>query len=80
MEQNSVMVENMERKTTDGNKEQPAETSLSTTDDQRILTPEFSSLIASFNEIATKNFETGLKLGRKPGNDFGTDKSISMLR
>ena len=80
MEQNSVMVENMERKPTDGNNEQPAETSLSTTNGQRILTPEFSSLIASFNEIATKNFETWLKLGKEPGNDFGMDKSISMLK
>ena len=80
MEQNSVMVENMGGKSTYGNNEQPAKTSLSTINGQRILTPEFSSLIASFNEIATKNFETGIKLGRETGNDFGMDNSISMVK
>ena len=76
MEQNSVMVENMEGKSTGGINEQPAKTSLSTTNGQRILTPEFSSLIASFNEIATKNFETWLKLGREPVNEIGMDQSL----
>ena len=71
MEQNSVMVENMERKSTDGNNEQPAETSLSTTNGQCILTPEFSSLIASFNELA-------MKLGRESGNNIGMDKSCEI--
>ena len=69
MEQNSVMVENMERKPTDGNHEQPTDTSLSTTNSQRILTPEMSSLITSVNELA-------MKLGRESGNNIGMDKSL----
>ena len=63
------MVENMESKSTYGNNEQPAGTSLSTTSDQRILTPEMSSLITIANQLA-------MKLGREPGNDFGMDKSL----
>ena len=69
MEQNSVMVENMERKSTDGINEQPTETSLSTTNSQRILTPEMSSLITSVNELA-------MKLGRESGNNNGMDESL----
>ena len=63
------MVENMEGKSTNGNNEQSAETSLSTTNGQRTLTPEMSSLITSVNQLA-------MKLGREPGNDFGKDKSL----
>ena len=68
MEQNSVMVENMERKSTDGNNGQSAETSLATTT-QRILTPEMSSLITSVNKLA-------MKLERESGNNIGMDKSL----
>ena len=69
MEQNSLMVENMEGKSTDRNNEQPAQTSVSTINGQRILTPEMSSLITIANQLA-------MKLGREPGNDFGMDKSL----
>ena len=69
MEQNSVMVENMERKPTDGINEQPAETSLSTTNGQRMLTPEMSSLITSVSKLA-------MKLERESGNNIGMDKSL----
>ena len=70
------MVENMARKPTNGNNEQSAETSPSITNGQRILTPEISSLITSVNELALKNFEIGLKLGRDQENDNGMDKSL----
>ena len=66
----------MGRKPVDGNNEQPAANSLSTTTGQRIFTPEISNLITSVSELAIKNFETGLKLGREPENDNGTDKSL----
>ena len=65
------MVENMERKPTDGIHEQPAETSLSTTNSQRILTPEMSSLITSVNELV-------MKLGRESRNDIVMDKSCEL--
>ena len=76
MQQNSDIVEKMERMPINGNKEQPTETSLSTTNGQRILTPEISSLITSVNELAFKNFETALKLGKDSANDKGIDKSL----
>ena len=76
MEQNSIMLENMERKPADGNGEKLAETSLSATNGQRIFTPEISNLITSVSELAIKNFETGLKLGREPENDMGMDKLL----
>ena len=63
------MTENMDRKPTDGNNGQPAETSLSTANSQRILTPEMSSLITSVNKLA-------MKLGRESGNKIGMDKSL----
>ena len=66
----------MTRKPVDGNNEQPAETSPSISNGQRILTPEISSLITSVNELALKNFEIGLKLGRDQENDNGMDKSL----
>ena len=69
MEQNSVMVENIGRKSTDGINQQPIDTSVSTINGQRILTPEISSLITSVNELA-------MKLGRESGNNIGMDKSL----
>ena len=72
MEQNSFIVENMERKSTDVNYEQPIESNVSLTNGHRILTPEISNLITSLTELA---FENGLKLGKEPGNDIGMDKS-----
>ena len=74
MEQNSVMVENMDGKSTNGNYDQPAETSLLTTTGQRVLTPEISSLITSVKELPIKIFEM-LKMGKETGNDIGMDKS-----
>ena len=68
------MVENMERKPTDGNNGQSAETSLLTTTGLRILTPEMSNLITSVNELAIKNFEM-LKMGKEAVNDIGMDQS-----
>ena len=76
MQQNSDIVEKMERMPKNGTSEQPTQTSLSTTKGQRILTPEISSLITSVNELAFKNFETALKLGRDSANDKGIDKSL----
>ena len=78
MEQNSVMVENMGGQSTDGINQQPTEISVSTTNDQRVLIPEISNLLTSFNELAVKNFETGLKLGRESGNEIGMDKSLEL--
>ena len=63
------MVENMEEKSAEGSYKQPAEASLSTINDQRILTPEMSSLITSVNELA-------MKLGRESGNNIGMDKLL----
>ena len=67
MEQNSVMVENMGRQSTDGINQKPIDTSVSTTNVQRILIPGMSSLITSVNELA-------MKLGRESGNNIGMDK------
>ena len=69
----------MTRKPVDGNNEQPAETSPSIINGQRILTPEISNLITSVSELAIKNFETGLNLGRETENDIGTDKSLELF-
>ena len=70
MDQRSVLVENMERKATEGNFEQPKETGLSTTHGQRILIPEVSNLITSVNQLTSQNFEL-LKMARLPEKDFG---------
>ena len=40
---------------------------------QSILTPEFASLLFSFNELATKNLEM-LSLGKDSGNELGMDQ------
>ena len=69
MEQNSVMVENMGGQSTDGINQKPIDTSVSTTNGQRILIPGMSSLITSVNELA-------IKLGRESGNNIGIDKSL----
>ena len=71
MERNTVLTEKMERKPTVGNFEQPAETSLSRTDGQRILIPEVSHLITSVDRLTSHNFEL-LKMAKVPGNDIET--------
>ena len=38
-----------------------------------IVTPEFASLLSSFNELATKNLEM-LRLGKDPGDELGMDR------
>ena len=50
------------------NRGQPKETN-----GQSILTPEFASLLSSFNEVAIKNLEM-LKLGQDSGNELGMDR------
>ena len=67
MEQNSVMVENMEGKPSDGHNKQQAETNFSTTNVQRFLT--------SVNELAIKNFEM-LQMGTETRNDNVMDQSL----
>ena len=74
MQQNSDIIERMEEKSTDGIYKQPAETSLSTINGQRNLTPEMTSLITSVNELPCKIFEM-LKIGKETGSEIGMDKS-----
>ena len=50
MEQNSELLENMGRKPTTGNFEQPSETILPTINGQRIFLPDFSNLMASVSQ------------------------------
>ena len=75
MDQNTELKENMDRKPTNDNYEQAADTSVSTTNGQRILLPEFSDLAKSFSQITSQNFEL-LKMARLPGNDIGTGHEI----
>ena len=70
MDRNTVLTDKMESKPTVGNFEQPAETSLSRTDGQRILIPEVSHLITSVDRLTSHNFEL-LKMAKVPGNDIG---------
>ena len=70
MDQNSVLVENMGRKPTASNLEQPSETSHSISNGQRIFLPEFSSLMTSVSQITSQNYEL-LKMARLPGNEIG---------
>ena len=70
MDQNSELKENIERKSTVGNFKQPTETSLSITDGQRILLPEFSNLMTWVSQINSQHFEL-LKMATSPGNEFG---------
>ena len=72
MNQNSELAENIVRKP---NSEQSVETSVATTNGQRILLPEFSDLAKSFSQITSQNFEL-LKMARMPGNDIGTGHEI----
>ena len=46
---------------------------------QCTLTPEFSSLLGSFNELATKNLEM-LRLGKDSGNELGMDQFGNFVR
>ena len=71
MNQNSVFMENMERRPTNDDFEQPEKTIVSTTNGQRILLPEISHLITSVDRLTSHNFEL-LKMARVPGNDNGT--------
>ena len=75
MDQNTELKEIMDRKPTNDNYEQAADTSVSTTNGQRILLPEFSDLAKSFSQITSQNFEL-LKMARLPGNDIGTGHEI----
>ena len=72
MNQNSVLVESVASKPTNGNHEQPVE--LSTKNDELGLTPEVSNLITSVNELAMnmaiKNLEM-LKMARISNGDLG---------
>ena len=70
MDQNAVLIENMERKPTNGNFEQPAETSVANANGQRSLLPEVSNLITSVNQLTSHNFEL-LKMTREPGYNIG---------
>ena len=77
MNQNSELKENIEQKpTVDILK--PAETSLSRTDGQRILLPEFSNLMTWVSQITNQNFEL-LKMARTPGNDIGMGRFSQKL-
>ena len=71
MDQNTVLTDKVERKSTVGNFEQLAETSLSTINGKRILIPEVSHLITSVDRLTSHNFEL-LKMAKVPGNDIGT--------
>ena len=55
--------------------EQPVETSVATTNGQRILLPEFSDLAKSFSQITSQNFEL-LKMARMPGTNIGKGHEI----
>ena len=73
-----MLTEKMERKSTVGNFEQSAATSLSRTDGQRSLLPEVSHLITSVDRLTSQNFEL-LKMAKVPGNDIGTGHEIDLI-
>ena len=75
MDQNTVLTDNMERKPTNVNFEQPAVTSLSTITGQRSFLPEVSHLITSVDRLTSQNFEL-LKMAKVPGNNIGTGHLI----
>ena len=70
MDQNAVLIENMERKPTNGNYEQPSDTHVSATNGHRSLLPEVSHLITSVDRLTYHNFEL-LKMARVPASDIG---------
>ena len=70
MDQNTKLIENMANKPMSGNYQQPKESTLSTTNGQRVLIPEVSNLITSVNQLTSQNFEL-LKMAKEPGYDIG---------
>ena len=75
MDQNTVLTDNMERKPTNANFEQPAVTSPSAVTGQRGFLPEVSHLITSVDRLTSQNFEL-LKMAKVPGNDIGNGHEI----
>ena len=70
MDQNSILVENITRKMTNGNNEQSAESSLSKINGQRTLMPDVANLIKHVYQFANQHFEL-LKMTGKPSNNIG---------
>ena len=76
MDQNTKMVENMERNPATSIFQLPAETSHSTIHGHRILMPEVANLITSVNQLTSHNFEL---LKRVPDNNIGSIKKFTFL-
>ena len=75
MNQNFVLTENMERKSTNDNLERPAETSVTTSIGHYGFIQEVSNLIKSVDQLTSQNFEflrgELLKIATVSGNDIG---------
>ena len=70
MNQNTVLIDKMERVPKNQNDEQAGEISLSTINGQRSLLPEVSHLITSVDRLTSQNFAL-LKMASVSGNDIG---------
>ena len=75
MNQNSVLTENIERKSANDNFERPAETSVATSMGHYGFIQEVSNLVRSVDKLTSQNFEflrgELLKIARVSGNDIG---------
>ena len=75
MNQNSVLTENMERKSANDNFERPAETSVATSMGHYGFIQEVSNLVRSVDKLTSQNFEflrgELLKIATVSGNDIG---------
>ena len=75
MNQNSVLTENMETKSTNDNFERPAETSVATSMGHYGFIQEVSNLVRSVDKLTSQNFEflrgELLKIATVSGNDIG---------
>ena len=70
MDQNSVLIENMNRQSSNGDSEKSRETSVSTTNGHPRFIEEVSDLIESVDQLNRQNFVL-MKMARESGNEMG---------
>ena len=70
MDQNSVLIENMNRQSSNGDFEKSRETSVSTTNGHPRFIEEVSDLIESVDQLNRQNFVL-MKMARESGNEMG---------
>ena len=70
MDQNSVLIENMNRQSSNGDFEKSRETSVATTNGHPRFIEEVSDLIESVDQLNRQNFVL-MKMARESGNEMG---------